>query len=85
MHQEQQGLTTREAILKYVKESSLLEDVPVHFYRFQKVKYIWLIDQLYKFKQHIVLKPHGCFYWGRNIKGSVRRDLRRKGCQHFQS
>ncbi|XP_077203338.1 FERM domain-containing protein 1 isoform X2 [Paroedura picta] len=38
MHREQQGLTTREAILKYVKESCLLEDVPVHFYRFQKDK-----------------------------------------------
>ncbi|XP_060098389.1 FERM domain-containing protein 1 isoform X2 [Heteronotia binoei] len=38
MHREQQGLTTKEAILKYVKESCLLEDVPVHFYRFQKDK-----------------------------------------------
>ncbi|XP_062981736.1 FERM domain-containing protein 1 [Elgaria multicarinata webbii] len=38
MHQEQQGLSTREAILKYVKESCLLEDVPVHFYRLQKDK-----------------------------------------------
>ncbi|XP_015277654.1 PREDICTED: FERM domain-containing protein 1 [Gekko japonicus] len=38
MHREQQGLTTREAVLKYVKESCLLEDVPVHFYRFQKDK-----------------------------------------------
>ncbi|XP_053152881.1 FERM domain-containing protein 1 isoform X2 [Hemicordylus capensis] len=38
MHREQQGLSTREAILKYVKESCLLEDVPVHFYRLQKDK-----------------------------------------------
>ncbi|KAM6460794.1 FERM domain-containing protein 1 isoform 2-T2 [Liasis olivaceus] len=38
MHQEQKGLSTREAILKYVKESCLLEDVPVHFYRLQKDK-----------------------------------------------
>ncbi|XP_054856597.1 FERM domain-containing protein 1 isoform X2 [Eublepharis macularius] len=38
IHREQQGLTTREAILKYVKESCLLEDVPVHFYRLQKDK-----------------------------------------------
>ncbi|XP_026531075.1 FERM domain-containing protein 1 [Notechis scutatus] len=36
MHREQKGLTTREAILKYVKESCLLEDVPVHFYRLHK-------------------------------------------------
>ncbi|XP_034964424.1 FERM domain-containing protein 1 [Zootoca vivipara] len=38
MHREQQGLSTREAILKYVKESCSLEDVPVHFYRLQKDK-----------------------------------------------
>uniref|UniRef100_A0A8C5RJV2 FERM domain containing 1 n=1 Tax=Laticauda laticaudata TaxID=8630 RepID=A0A8C5RJV2_LATLA len=38
MHQEQKGLTTKEAILKYVKESCLLEDVPVHFYRLHKDK-----------------------------------------------
>ncbi|CAI5770456.1 domain-containing 1 isoform X1 [Podarcis lilfordi] len=38
MHREQRGLSTREAILKYVKESCLLEDVPVHFYRLQKDK-----------------------------------------------
>uniref|UniRef100_A0ABM5FXM3 FERM domain-containing protein 1 isoform X2 n=1 Tax=Pogona vitticeps TaxID=103695 RepID=A0ABM5FXM3_9SAUR len=38
MHREQQGLSTKEAILKYVKESCLLEDVPVHFYRLQKDK-----------------------------------------------
>ncbi|XP_025026682.1 FERM domain-containing protein 6 isoform X2 [Python bivittatus] len=38
MHREQKGLSTREAILKYVKESCLLEDVPVHFYRLQKDK-----------------------------------------------
>lgn len=38
IHREQKGLTTKEAILKYVKESCLLEDVPVHFYRLQKDK-----------------------------------------------
>ncbi|XP_039205826.1 FERM domain-containing protein 1 isoform X1 [Crotalus tigris] len=38
MHREQKGLSTREAILKYVKESCLLEDVPVHFYRLHKDK-----------------------------------------------
>nr|XP_056708763.1 FERM domain-containing protein 1 isoform X1 [Euleptes europaea] len=38
IHREQQGLTTKEALLKYVKESCLLEDVPVHFYRLQKDK-----------------------------------------------
>ncbi|KAJ6664629.1 hypothetical protein lerEdw1_006202 [Lerista edwardsae] len=38
MHREQQGLSTKDAILKYVKESCLLEDVPVHFYRLQKDK-----------------------------------------------
>ncbi|XP_063163566.1 FERM domain-containing protein 1 isoform X3 [Candoia aspera] len=38
VHREQKGLSTREATLKYVKESCLLEDVPVHFYRLQKDK-----------------------------------------------
>ncbi|KFO88324.1 FERM domain-containing protein 6, partial [Buceros rhinoceros silvestris] len=38
MHREQQGLSAKEAVLKFIKESCLLEDVPVHFYRLQKVK-----------------------------------------------
>ncbi|XP_005304003.2 FERM domain-containing protein 1 isoform X2 [Chrysemys picta bellii] len=38
MHQEQQGLTAKDAILKFIKESCLLEDVPVHYYRLQKDK-----------------------------------------------
>uniref|UniRef100_A0A8B9QHV8 FERM domain containing 1 n=1 Tax=Apteryx owenii TaxID=8824 RepID=A0A8B9QHV8_APTOW len=38
MHREQQGLTAKEAVLKFIKESCLLEDVPVHFYRLQKDK-----------------------------------------------
>uniref|UniRef100_A0A663MTF9 FERM domain containing 1 n=1 Tax=Athene cunicularia TaxID=194338 RepID=A0A663MTF9_ATHCN len=38
MHQEQQGLSAKEAVLKFIKESCLLEDVPVHFYRLQKDK-----------------------------------------------
>ncbi|XP_065691666.2 FERM domain-containing protein 1 isoform X2 [Patagioenas fasciata] len=38
MHREQQGLSAKEAVLKFIKESCLLEDVPVHFYRLQKDK-----------------------------------------------
>lgn len=38
MHREQQGLSAKDAVLKFIKESCLLEDVPVHFYRLQKVK-----------------------------------------------
>ncbi|XP_061234788.1 FERM domain-containing protein 1 isoform X1 [Neopsephotus bourkii] len=38
MHREQQGLSPKEAVLKFIKESCLLEDVPVHFYRLQKDK-----------------------------------------------
>ncbi|CAM4535814.1 FERM domain-containing protein 1 isoform X1 [Lepidochelys kempii] len=38
MHQEQHGLTAKDAILKFIKESCLLEDVPVHYYRLQKDK-----------------------------------------------
>ncbi|XP_074844774.1 FERM domain-containing protein 1 isoform X2 [Carettochelys insculpta] len=38
IHQEQQGLTTKDAILQFIKESCLLEDVPVHYYRLQKDK-----------------------------------------------
>ncbi|XP_064411243.1 FERM domain-containing protein 6-like [Latimeria chalumnae] len=38
MHKEQQGLTTKEAMLKFIRESCLLEDVPVHYYRLHKDK-----------------------------------------------
>ncbi|XP_056675034.1 FERM domain-containing protein 1 isoform X1 [Monodelphis domestica] len=38
IHREQQGLTTKEAVLKFIKESCLLEDVPVHFFKLQKDK-----------------------------------------------
>ncbi|NXU77639.1 FRMD6 protein, partial [Oreotrochilus melanogaster] len=38
MHREQQGLSSKDAVLKFIKESCLLEDVPVHFYRLQKDK-----------------------------------------------
>ncbi|XP_031958292.1 FERM domain-containing protein 1 isoform X2 [Corvus hawaiiensis] len=38
MHREQQGLSAKDAVLKFIKESCLLEDVPVHFYRLQKDK-----------------------------------------------
>ncbi|XP_054678168.1 FERM domain-containing protein 1 isoform X2 [Grus americana] len=38
MHREQQGLSAKEAVLMFIKESCLLEDVPVHFYRLQKDK-----------------------------------------------
>ncbi|XP_053919785.1 FERM domain-containing protein 1 isoform X2 [Cuculus canorus] len=38
MHREQEGLSAKEAVLKFIKESCLLEDVPVHFYRLQKDK-----------------------------------------------
>ncbi|NXN97627.1 FRMD6 protein, partial [Rhinopomastus cyanomelas] len=38
MHREQQGLSAKDAVLRFIKESCLLEDVPVHFYRLQKDK-----------------------------------------------
>ncbi|XP_051854096.1 FERM domain-containing protein 1 [Antechinus flavipes] len=38
IHREQQGMTTKEAVLKFIKESCLLEDVPVHFFKLQKDK-----------------------------------------------
>ncbi|XP_041107747.1 FERM domain-containing protein 6-like [Polyodon spathula] len=38
IHSEQQGLTAREALLKFIRESCLLEDVPVHYYRLRKDK-----------------------------------------------
>lgn len=38
MHEELQGLPVKKAVLKFIKESCLLEDVPVHCYRLQKDK-----------------------------------------------
>ncbi|XP_023267369.1 FERM domain-containing protein 6-like isoform X1 [Seriola lalandi dorsalis] len=38
VHQELWGLSTRDAILLFIRESSRLEDVPVLFYRLQKDK-----------------------------------------------
>ncbi|XP_075780779.1 FERM domain-containing protein 1 isoform X2 [Pelodiscus sinensis] len=38
IHQEQKGLSTKDAILQFIKESCLLEDVPVHYFRLQKDK-----------------------------------------------
>ncbi|XP_059842491.1 FERM domain-containing protein 6 isoform X3 [Hypanus sabinus] len=38
MHREQRGLTSKEAMLRFIKEACLLEDVPVHYYRLQKDK-----------------------------------------------
>ncbi|XP_069091017.1 FERM domain-containing protein 6-like isoform X2 [Pleurodeles waltl] len=38
MHEELQGLPAKKAVLKFIKESCLLEDVPVHCYRLQKDK-----------------------------------------------
>ncbi|XP_078504982.1 FERM domain-containing protein 1 isoform X4 [Lissotriton helveticus] len=38
MHEELRGLPVKKAVLKFIKESCLLEDVPVHCYRLQKGK-----------------------------------------------
>uniref|UniRef100_A0A3Q3N7C0 FERM domain-containing protein n=1 Tax=Mastacembelus armatus TaxID=205130 RepID=A0A3Q3N7C0_9TELE len=38
VHQEMWGMSTRDAILLFIKESCRLEDVPVTFYRLQKDK-----------------------------------------------
>ncbi|XP_007899698.2 FERM domain-containing protein 6 [Callorhinchus milii] len=38
VHREQNGLTAKEALLRFIKEACLLEDVPVHYYRLQKDK-----------------------------------------------
>ncbi|XP_078504979.1 FERM domain-containing protein 1 isoform X1 [Lissotriton helveticus] len=38
MHEELRGLPVKKAVLKFIKESCLLEDVPVHCYRLQKDK-----------------------------------------------
>ncbi|XP_075059549.1 FERM domain-containing protein 1 isoform X2 [Mixophyes fleayi] len=36
MHKEQEGMSVKDAVLNFIKESCLLEDVPVHYYRLQK-------------------------------------------------
>uniref|UniRef100_UPI00398E8407 FERM domain-containing protein 6-like isoform X4 n=1 Tax=Pristiophorus japonicus TaxID=55135 RepID=UPI00398E8407 len=38
MHREQHGLTSKEGLLRFIKEACLLEDVPVHYYKLQKDK-----------------------------------------------
>lgn len=37
VHQELWGMSTRDAILGFIRDSCQLEDVPVTFYRLQKV------------------------------------------------
>lgn len=36
-HREQQGLSPKEAELRFIREACRLEDVPVHFFRLYKV------------------------------------------------
>ncbi|XP_063297326.1 FERM domain-containing protein 1 isoform X2 [Pelobates fuscus] len=38
IHKEQEGMSVKEAVLHFIRESCLLEDVPVHCYRLQKDK-----------------------------------------------
>uniref|UniRef100_A0A8C5Q5H3 FERM domain-containing protein n=1 Tax=Leptobrachium leishanense TaxID=445787 RepID=A0A8C5Q5H3_9ANUR len=38
IHKEQQGMPAKEAVFNFIRESCLLEDVPVHCYRLQKDK-----------------------------------------------
>ncbi|XP_048456893.1 FERM domain-containing protein 6-like [Rhincodon typus] len=38
MHREHRGLSQKEGLLRFIKEACLLEDVPVHYYRLQKVR-----------------------------------------------
>nr|XP_033791263.1 FERM domain-containing protein 6-like isoform X2 [Geotrypetes seraphini] len=38
IHGEQQGFTVKKAVLKFIKDSCLLEDVPIHYYRLHKDK-----------------------------------------------
>ncbi|XP_068087907.1 FERM domain-containing protein 1 [Hyperolius riggenbachi] len=38
MHKELQGMSVKEAVLHFIRESSVLEDVPVHYYRLFKDK-----------------------------------------------
>ncbi|MGH0169884.1 UNVERIFIED_CONTAM: hypothetical protein FKN15_007890 [Acipenser sinensis] len=49
IHSEQQGLTAREALLKFIRESCLLEDVPVHYYRLHKLcDWLHVNDSVFK-------------------------------------
>ncbi|XP_028639327.1 FERM domain-containing protein 1, partial [Grammomys surdaster] len=38
MHHDNQGLTPKEAILRFIRDACQLEDVPVHFFRMYKEK-----------------------------------------------
>ncbi|XP_053314707.1 FERM domain-containing protein 1 [Spea bombifrons] len=38
IHKEQEGMSVKEAVLNFIRESCFLEDVPVHCYRLQKDK-----------------------------------------------
>ncbi|KAM8954446.1 FERM domain-containing protein 1 [Pelodytes ibericus] len=38
IHKEQEGMSVKEAVLSFIRESCALEDVPVHCYRLQKDK-----------------------------------------------
>nr|XP_038952861.1 FERM domain-containing protein 1 [Rattus norvegicus] len=38
MHREQQGLTAKEAIRRFIRDACQLEDVPAHFFRMYKEK-----------------------------------------------
>ncbi|KAM5164124.1 FERM domain-containing protein 1 isoform 2-T2 [Mantella aurantiaca] len=38
IHKELQGMSVKEAVLNFIRESSMLEDVPVHYYRLLKDK-----------------------------------------------
>ncbi|XP_060229285.1 FERM domain-containing protein 1 isoform X1 [Meriones unguiculatus] len=38
MHREQQGLSPKEAVLRFIRDACRLEDVPVHFFRLHKDK-----------------------------------------------
>lgn len=37
IHHEQQGLTPKEAVLRFIRDACQFEDVPVHFFRMYKV------------------------------------------------
>ncbi|XP_007445999.1 PREDICTED: FERM domain-containing protein 1 [Lipotes vexillifer] len=38
LHRDQRGLSTKEAVLRFIREACRLEDVPVHFFRLYKDK-----------------------------------------------
>lgn len=47
VHKELWGMSSRDAILHFIRESCRLEDVPVTFYRLQKVRgHAWLSECL---------------------------------------